>query len=363
MIQSEDFYNLCQELSSIPLTETWLSDQLAYLLDPQGDHGLKSQFCLAFLQSLIEIRLNSVDIKKLSTHLRRGKGGKGALLSKFSLSDTGVVREFYIIDQRYIDIVMLNLQRGDRFAVIIENKYLTQNSDQQLTTYRQRIKEMMPQNTVIEHIYLTPHGDPPHQDRDPGEEKYWISMSWLKQILPLLERFREGCERADHLYQVLNSLRALEEYQEVASNCLERSLLRYSEYLKLELNRSLKSEIPQWQISRVKRTGCDLIGPVRRIVRLAYNYGTHLKLSLSDTKRHFTKKTPTLILPLGLSDLASLSLMQVYIHQLVKLAFQSDRDLNLLRSTCSTTIEVSDFSEISTLNQHYQVYKYINYIR
>ena len=89
MVQLEEFHNLCQQLSASTLAETWLSDELAYLLDPQRDHGLKKQFCLAFLKSLIEVRLQSTETKTLNTHLRRGKGGKGTLLSKLSLDDTG----------------------------------------------------------------------------------------------------------------------------------------------------------------------------------------------------------------------------------------------------------------------------------
>ena len=76
------------------MNETWFSNQLAWLLDPSGSHGIGAEFAQKFLQSKPNIVLdNSIDLSNLQ-----------------------VIREFYLDiegkrNRRYIDIVMFDLNK------------------------------------------------------------------------------------------------------------------------------------------------------------------------------------------------------------------------------------------------------------
>ena len=353
-----DFSLLCQQFNSLPISisESWLSDQLSYFLDPSASHGLGDKFCLALLKKLIDCRCKNDKITTRDWNFKIGKGGKGKLLSAVSLRDTGIVREFYISDRKYIDIVMLNLERNNGMAVVIENKYLTHNSEGQLSSYRESIREMMPKRTIMEFVYLTLWGQEIKLDKDKGEEREWVKMSWFNDILPILRELKSEST----LYQALDILKKLTMYEESSRIHVREAISEYGDYLCDELNRALIDSTKPWSVYQTNDFWCELIGPVDRTVRVKYANGNHLKISVSDTKRRYNHKKPDYIIPLGLSSLASISLMQTTCsNKLVNRLYTKQDDLLLIRSTRISYIDKKKLTSIEYFNKYYKVFQFL----
>lgn len=159
------------------INETWLSNQLAWLLDPNGSHGLGSEFA----QKLF------LDI------LRKEDMGN---FDKFNNFKT--IREFFLNKKksngRLIDLVYMDLEEKKVF--VIENKFLGHNSKNQLIdnfemenlfygckiiyiylTFDERIEnERYNENNLPEEI----------QEKEFVKEKYHY-LSWSSNIYNILK--------------------------------------------------------------------------------------------------------------------------------------------------------------------------------
>jgi len=107
------------------MNETWFSNQLAWLLDPKGSHGLNSEFSNKFFTSILGSKFTN---------------------KEFNLKNFEVCREFYVqvddneksrdkqVDRR-LDVVCMDLEQ--KVVVVIENKFDGMNHNNQLSEYLQ----------------------------------------------------------------------------------------------------------------------------------------------------------------------------------------------------------------------------------
>jgi len=121
------------------------SDFLAFLLNPSGSHGLGDLFLKRFLTAVL----------RTSPH----RFGPVSLVDVdvWDLTDTEVRREW-----RSIDILILSPRNG--LVVIIENKVLSGEHDDQLARYWDRAKDHQLGGRIVG-VYLSIGGDQPTDER------------------------------------------------------------------------------------------------------------------------------------------------------------------------------------------------------
>lgn len=130
------------DVLKISRTEIRHSNVLAWLLDPNGNHGYSHEFIALLNFSLVRAGLVSQkDEFKLLT---------------MKYSDVVVLREWQNID-------ILIESKDEKYALCIENKVDTQDHSGQLDRYYNIIQEKYPDYTKI-YLYLTPEGIAPLQD-------------------------------------------------------------------------------------------------------------------------------------------------------------------------------------------------------
>jgi hypothetical protein len=123
------------------------SDFLAFLLDPQQNHGLGDAFVTRFLQ------------KAIAHAPRIGLPVSPVKLDLWDLEGIAVLREWQSID-------ILLLDADHRFATIIENKIGSEEHSRQLERYYTAVQTQYPDWAILA-LYLTPDGDMPE-----GDERY-----------------------------------------------------------------------------------------------------------------------------------------------------------------------------------------------
>jgi len=141
------------------------SNFLAWLLDPNGSHGLGYQFLIRVLRDL-STKDNELDILDISN---------------LNFSDVEVNREVPIsLKDKNKDgsIDILIIFRDDKLVLCIENKIDTTDTDGQLTKYGKYVKETFEKYKNIL-VYLTPNGANPN---DTGETK-WNNYSYKDGII------------------------------------------------------------------------------------------------------------------------------------------------------------------------------------
>jgi hypothetical protein len=117
------------------------SEFLAFLLDPNQNHGLGDAFVTRLLQSvLLSARGSAVPVSPLDFDV-------------WSLKEVTVQREW-----KHIDILLLHEEHG--LAVVIENKIDSSEHSDQLKRYREAVQRAHPTKRFFG-IYLTPDGDTP----------------------------------------------------------------------------------------------------------------------------------------------------------------------------------------------------------
>ncbi len=133
-------FNIFEALGAVRV-ELRHSDFLAYLLDPQQNHGLGDAFLKAFLQRAIS--------STASLHLALSR-------IQIDLADFGratVLREWENVDILIEDEI-------SRLVVGSENKIGSAEHSEQLARYRREIESHYASWTQL-YLYLTPEGEPP----------------------------------------------------------------------------------------------------------------------------------------------------------------------------------------------------------
>jgi hypothetical protein len=139
------------------------SNILAWLLDPQGSHGLKDSFLMGFIQTAhLQSRLARKLLNAGDIQARREEG--------------------------FIDIIIRSINA--KTIIVIENKIWTDEAIGQLKGYREKIERQQGYEDYDKvFIYLTPEGRRP-------SDPLWVSVSY-KQVYELVERILNGKKGAD----------------------------------------------------------------------------------------------------------------------------------------------------------------------
>lgn len=150
------------------------SNILAWLLDPKENHGLRDTFMRKFLEYLILNEENNAH-----PHLENVIS-----LLNHSLMESHVYREVRTHNNRYIDLVIMNQQQ--KFVIIIENKFYSSESKNQLDDYLSFIEQSVSDFNIIP-IYLTLNGETPS-----NAQYFTLSYEQIEQILfSILTLFKE----------------------------------------------------------------------------------------------------------------------------------------------------------------------------
>ncbi len=142
------------------------SNMLAWLLQPNGNHGLGN----AVLQQLLQTLITNfgADSKVIFD----------ALL--MNLDHFEILREY-----NYIDIFAISHEGN--FVICIENKIFSGEHDDQLSKYYTFVQERYPDYTA-RFVYLTPDG---HIPEKPEDQEHWQPLSYA-QIIVMIEKAMAG---------------------------------------------------------------------------------------------------------------------------------------------------------------------------
>lgn len=178
------------------INETWLSNHLAWLLDPNETHYLEDKFSNSFLDYVLGDEFKKIKAKH-----------------ELDLKDFEVCREFYLQVKpsektrkpRFLDIVFMDLSK--KVVVVIENKKDGDNSKNQLSEYMQ-IKDLF-LGCEIFYIYLT--YEPKefnfsnlHEDKKEEVIQTYKKASWTEEVRSILKSFSLQSYEIFKLYQLLN---------------------------------------------------------------------------------------------------------------------------------------------------------------
>ncbi|RIJ62832.1 PD-(D/E)XK nuclease family protein, partial [Rummeliibacillus sp. POC4] len=131
------------------------SNILSWLLNPKENHSLRDYFLRKMLEHLILIDENNKNPQYDTI---------GGILNQ-SLIDSHVYREVKTDKNRYIDLLIVNQQLKTVF--LIENKFYSTESENQLDDYLEYIEHQFENFTIIP-IYLTLDGE------EPSNNQYFI---------------------------------------------------------------------------------------------------------------------------------------------------------------------------------------------
>ena len=148
------------EILKISTMEIWHSKMLAWLMNPNENHGLGDHIIRGFIQYGI-------------TSFGEGLDVFDALL--MDCYDFVVQTEW-----RNIDLVAVSVD--EKFVLCIENKIGSGEHDDQLNRYRKIIKDTYPKYKHM-YIYLSPDGT------ESSEPEYWCSMGY-QDVLNIVENAR-----------------------------------------------------------------------------------------------------------------------------------------------------------------------------
>jgi len=147
-------FNIFETLKS-EYTEVKHSNVLAWLLDPQENHGLASYFTRQFFKFVVStnrMRFSTAEISLVDFEL-------------FTYGDVEVRREW-----KNIDILIVLAEDNKKIEVALENKIKTSEHSDQLQRYRSIVEREFKDFTRF-YIYLTP------DNLIPSDEE-WISFSY-----------------------------------------------------------------------------------------------------------------------------------------------------------------------------------------
>ncbi|QCR31025.1 PD-(D/E)XK nuclease family protein [Lysinibacillus sp. SGAir0095] len=160
------------------------SNVLAWLLNPKENHGLRDYFLRKMVEHLILTDENSNNSQNKTV---------GEILNH-SLMDSHVYREVKTSNNRFIDLLIVNQQLKTVF--LIENKFYSTESKDQLDDYLSYIDESFKEFTVIP-VYLTLDGE------EPSNQHYFIlSYERIESILnTVLMLYNE--QLSDNVYKFI----------------------------------------------------------------------------------------------------------------------------------------------------------------
>ena len=206
------------------MNENWFSDTLAWLMDPQDKDVGGVGFIEEFLKVIAIKRHDSKKNVPRKNFLKYGKAGTGRPVigkNRFALSNAAVIREFYLsgnvkrgsVGTLHCDLVLMNLDSQDGLMLTIENKLFSTNRSMQLENYYNAIEDKYKTSVnTREYVYLTLLGDEPVHYEGKSDKKVleenWVCISWINDILPILQTIQEKRKKKNiDLQRVVKLLR------------------------------------------------------------------------------------------------------------------------------------------------------------
>jgi len=178
------------------INETWLSNQLAWLLDPNGSHGLGSEFAKEFFAKVLGDSFVNKDLNLDSFEPCR----------EFYLQVNDLTKKNRKKMPRRIDIVFMDLLQ--KTVIVIENKFDGNNSKNQLSEYMQ-IQEIFP-DCEIYFIFLSFDGkkyvlENGYEIKEDDVEKAYNIVSWKTDIKTILKNLAMKNYDIFKLYQTIDN--------------------------------------------------------------------------------------------------------------------------------------------------------------
>jgi hypothetical protein len=153
------------------------SNILAWIFDPNENHGLGDSFIKSFFTKVV----SKCDQNKYNA---------------FEL----LLQDFYSYqvnrEHNHMDIVLVSPE--ERTAIIIENKIWSGESSHQLNDYLEKSKEEYKDYNQILHVFLTPYG------REASDPDNWIAFSY-GEIIDSLESAIKGMNLRDEVTLVIRN--------------------------------------------------------------------------------------------------------------------------------------------------------------
>lgn len=148
------------DILKITRTEIRHSNMLAWLLNPNENHGLGDSIIRGFIQYVATTFIEDMDV--FDTLL-------------MDCHDFTIQREWHNID-------LLAVSSNEKFVLCIENKIDSGEHDNQLNRYRKIVEDTYPDYGKM-YIYLSPEGI------EASEPDYWCSMSY-QDVLGIIENVK-----------------------------------------------------------------------------------------------------------------------------------------------------------------------------
>ena len=140
--------------------------------------------------------------------------------------------------------------------MVIENKLFSSNHPKQLEEYYGIVESKFSRVKIREYVYLTIHGSDPVQyaGETAGKIKYWVKMSWNRDILAILNKLQNQNKEIAKLSYLLEWLRKISQHSIVKHlEELRMLLLRAaSKCLHAELERLGEGGTGSWKIKNPK---------------------------------------------------------------------------------------------------------------
>lgn len=170
------------------------SNVLAWLTDHEGNHGLNSVFLKKLISNLLMKPENDSFVSDSSFFLKM-------LAMKYD--DWKVEREKQTTKKRYIDLVLSSEE--NKTVIIIENKFYSSQSDNQLNDYLEYIEEEYTEYTIIP-IFLT------LLEEEAANKKY-LALNYMDitEVLEFILKFYKESISEEVLVFLKNYLAILQE--------------------------------------------------------------------------------------------------------------------------------------------------------
>ncbi len=144
---------------------------------------------------------------------------------------------------------------------------------------------------IREYVYLTIPGLPPisHTDEENKKYKYWVNLSWTKDILKILNKTAEGKEHLE-ITRLKNILRWMKELsnggiQDKIEDLRQSLVQATAACLKAELDRLGEGKTGEWKIEREKGKSVRLGHSTFHQTRLYIEILPNLSLTVQSRKK------------------------------------------------------------------------------
>ncbi len=158
---------------------------------------------------------------------------------------------------------------SDGIVVVIENKLFTVNHPRQLTDTYLAVEDKYRRAKIREYVYLTLDGRKPteYTNSSPSIGRRWLRVSWCKDVLPLLSKFKNQVVEGEtlKLIKLLSWMNELDQkiQKEDATNLQDVLISAVCDCLSEELKRLGEGKTGAWIIE--KRTIHHTSFPARKL--------------------------------------------------------------------------------------------------